>query len=948
VAVLTRRRPFSNRSLFAIILVRFHCHHLLWLTRRNFGYLETMEIMNLRSLFAMALFCAPATAAAFPLSPESQAVFDAKVKPFLQANCVRCHGEKKTLAGFRADTLGTDFLAGKTGDAWKEIYDRIGNRSMPPKKEPRPDPDSAFAVTEWIAQELRNAEKRAKGMAGRIPTRRLNRTEYANTLRDLFDLDENFVRALEHDLPMDGKVDGFDRGGAGLFIYESQLVKYLETADLVLSKGVFAPKPAQITSGRCAPRDRIDWHTKKYQGRYADLPTYPAGHPLRDNEREYVTVPQGANFAKLTRGGLEFVGTGYHGDGSLHFYGGTWLYWNGPWMWGEWADGWYRLRCRAGAFKGTGKYALDEVKLSLRYSPGTPIGAQSSVTIDAPLEEPREYELLIFLRRGSDDIPRSLNLVWNGGPKELVINSPAHQKIERDWNHVYFSNADLFARQPPAPAEEIAAAKKRAEEATLKYHLSMLELDVFTVFHPDVDLAAIPRLWLEWVELDGPVDPWPPKARTELFFDGEARSVDSQYVREIFARLLPRAYRRPVADAELERVVNWVLKTQEANSLTGIDAVREGIKMVLCSPSFLLLQESAGEQDQPRQLTDYELASRLSYFFWSTMPDAELIRLAAVNTLHEPATLEAQVRRMLADPKATSLVENFTGQWLKVRDFPSVVTDRSQYKLYDDELRDSSRREPSAFFREILANNLSILNFVDSDFVVVDGRLAAHYGIDGVKGSEFRPVKIGPEQRRGGVLGMAGILTYLTDGLRTLPVRRATYVLDALWNSPPPPPPPNVGDLPPVGAVKTVRERLELHRQSDSCASCHSRIDPFGMALENYDAIGAWRDRQNGERFNNDPNAPLLGVSGALPSGREFKNVSEFKEALLAEKDRFVRGFVEKMLTYALGRPVGATDRSTVDEIIHVIAPATDAGHDQYRLQDLLQAIVRSQAFQTK
>ena len=190
---------------------------------------------------------------------SSQAAYEKTVKPFLRAHCLKCHGEEKTLAGLRLDTLGTDFLSGKTADVWREVYDRIGNRTMPPKKEPRPDAADALKVADWIIQELRTAEKRAKGMSGRIPTRRLNRTEYANTLRDLFFLEENFVRALEQDLPMDGKVDGFDRGGAALFIDGAQMVRYLETADVVLSKSVFAAKPKSITSGRSFVREQLRW-----------------------------------------------------------------------------------------------------------------------------------------------------------------------------------------------------------------------------------------------------------------------------------------------------------------------------------------------------------------------------------------------------------------------------------------------------------------------------------------------------------------------------------------------------------------------------------------------------------------------------------------------------------------------------------------------------------------
>ncbi len=897
---------------------------------------------------ALPILVLAGAVAAAPLSSESQAVYDAKVKPFFQANCFKCHDDKKTLAGLRLDTLGTDFLSGKTGDTWKEIYDRIGNRSMPPKKEPRPDATEASVVTDWIIQELRNAEKRAKGSAGRIPTRRLNRTEYANTLRDLFYLEENFARALEQDLPMDGKVDGFDRGGAGLFIDGAQMARYLETADFVLGREVFGPKPKQTSSGKSYFREKVAWSPQKYLGRYTDLPLWPGGHPQRNNNNEMVTVPLGANFAKLTRGGLEFVGTGYHGNGSIDFYGGTWHSWGYPWHSGEFADGWYRFRCRAGAFKGTGKDAVDEVKFWLSYTPNTPIAAKEAVVIDAPLEEPKEYEMMVFLRAGQPDIRKSLHVGWNGGPSKLIVQSAAYTKLEKEWMNVYYANEAIFKKKPPAPREEIEAAKKRFEEGAARYRKGMQELEVYNVFNPEVNLDAIPRLWVEWIELEGPVGNWPPKGRTELIFDGEDRPFDQQYIREIFARFLPRAYRRPVEPKEIDAVVSWVLKSQEANKLSGPEAIKEGVKMVLCSPGFLLIQEPTGEQTSARKLTDHELACRLSYFLWSTMPDAELIKLAAENRLREPNTLQAQVRRMLADPKRDGLIRNFTGQWLKVRDFATVTTDRNQYRSYDDDLRDSSRREPFEFFKEVLQNDLSILNFVDSDFLVINGRLASHYGIEGVTGSAFRRVAIRPEHRRGGVLGMAGVLTFLTDGLRTLPVRRAAYVLETLWNSPPPPPPPNVGDLPPVGKVKTVRERLELHRKSDSCASCHAKIDPFGIALENYDAIGAWRDRQNGERFKGDQNSPPIDVSGVLPSGREFKDVQEFKQALLAEKERFVRGFVEKMLSYALGRPVGATDRGTVDEIIRSLEPANGPDQERYRMQSLIQAIVASQVFQMK
>jgi hypothetical protein len=876
---------------------------------------------------------AAATASAGPV--ESRKVYEEKVKPFLEAHCVGCHGEKVTKAGFRIDTLGTDFLAGKTADQWKEIYDNIGVGKMPPKKEPRPDTAQASAVTDWIARELRSAERRAKNSTGRVPTRRLNRREHVNTLGDLFHLDENFVRALEDELPMDGKVDGFDRGG--LFIDEAQMTKYLELADLVLSRAVFASKPKTVSRKYLTREIRGDYE-------HTQLATWQVEFGKK-TERKKVAL--GANYAIPKNGGLEFVGAPPEPYRQAELWGGGMWYrtFNDP-LQREFPEGWYRLKFRAGAFKGTGAHAVDELKLTFDFTPNTPIAVKQSVIIDAPLDQPKDFEMRVFLRSGSPDLQKNYRLRWNGCTS-VVIRNPIITRLEDEYGKKYrFKLANLTRlKRPQAELDEV---KKQIEAFHEHYHKTILEqVDVAQVYNPDVDLKAVPRLWIESFEIEGPLVTWPPKGRTELFFKGEDQPIDEPYIREIFARFLPRAYRRPVEVKELNEIVTWVLKAQKTNNLSGIEAVREGVRAVLCSPNFLILQESAGKGDAPRPLTDYELASRLSYFLWSTMPDAELFDLAGRKQLHEPKTLHAQVRRMLADPRANAFVRNFAGQWLKVEEFNSVITDRRGYPDYDDDFRDASRREPYEFFKEVLGKDLSVLNFVDSDFLVINERLARHYGIEGVKGNAFRKVAIRPEHHRGGVLGMAGVLTYLTDGLRTLPVRRASYVLDTFWNAPPPPPPPNAGDLPPVGRNLTVRQRLEQHRNNAVCASCHTRIDPFGMALENYDAIGAWRERQNGERFKGDAKSPPLDVSGVLPSGRTFTNVQEFKQALLAEKERFLRGFVEKMLTYALGRSVGVTDRETIEAILKAgEAGATDK--ERYRLHALIQAIVSSQVFQTK
>jgi hypothetical protein len=903
---------------------------------------------------------------------DSHDLYNQVVRPFLQAHCVKCHDDQDTRAGFRIDTLGTDFLVGKTADHWKEIYDNLGVDKMPPEDEPRPSASDVKLVMDWIDQEIRSAETQARNSTGH--TRRLNRTEYFNTLRDLFELDESYVRNLVDDLPPDGKVDGFDRAGSSLYIDQAQLAKYFELAERVLNERVFMPQPAPVVPVKDYAKN-IRFRPEHDGGKVTILkPTESFGNIFLGPNgwtKRLATLPVGARIFELKNGGIEYLAgdfnfhMGSHGIGTTgnEAGGGYWMGGIYPYFTKITQEGKYRLTLRAGAFAGKGKHAVDNVKVEFEFGKfGDPSNVdQASIVIDAPLDQPRDFVMEVYLHPRPEVAGQNRsNFNWNGvssGTQRrvgenlvqtgLVVRAPELFDLENELINKYKQTAYLEARKGTSPEKinklmtaQIPPAVAKHEEMIAEYVRG--NKPVF-YYNPDFDLASIPRLFVESVEVAGPIVDWPPQARTELLFAGEERTIDASYLREILARFLPRAYRRAVEPEEVEDWLTWILRTQKQYQLSGFDAVREVVKAVLCSPDFLFIQEPTGPTNQPQSLTDYELASRLSYFLWSTMPDAELFRLAATDQLHEPKTLADQMRRMIGDPKIAGFVDNFGGQWLQVGEFEKTVTDRNAYKNYSDDLRKSSWQEPYEFFRTILRDDLSILNFVDSDFVVIDRELATHYGLDGVRGDGFRKVSVRPEDHRGGVLGMAGVLTYLTDGLRTLPVRRAAFVMDTLWNQPAKPPPPNAGDLPAVKKQHlTVRQRLEQHRNSAICASCHARLDPFGVALENYDAIGKWRDRQNGEGYLGDEKSPPLDVSGELPSGRAFHSLAEYKQALLAEKDRFVHGFTQKVLTYALGRSVGATDRATIETIVQQVE------QDKYRLQSLLQAVVASEAFRTK
>jgi hypothetical protein len=396
-----------------------------------------------------------------------------------------------------------------------------------------------------------------------------------------------------------------------------------------------------------------------------------------------------------------------------------------------------------------------------------------------------------------------------------------------------------------------------------------------------------------------------------------------------------RAFRRPITDDEQSRF-GMLARNALEQGATMEQAVQTVMHAILASPHFLFRVESeqrvGDEAAGPAQskLSDFELASRLSFFLWSSMPDKTLFQLAKEQRLHEPEVLRAQALRMLADPKAAALTDNFAGQWLQLRSLDNIKPDPEMFPTFDDSLRKSMRRESELFFESIVHENRSVLEFLTGDFTFVNERLAAHYGIDGVTGESFQRVAVPPQRR--GVLTHASILLITSNPTRTSPVKRGKWILDNVLGEPPPPPPEGVAEL--DGDAETLgslRERMEQHRADESCAVCHRKMDALGFGLENFDVIGGWRDRDG--RFEINP-------AGSLPGGRDFGTAGELMEILAEEKaDDFCRCLTEKMLTYALGRGLQSFDRCTVDDIV------MELSENEFRFQSMILAIVTSAPF---
>ena len=407
---------------------------------------------------------------------------------------------------------------------------------------------------------------------------------------------------------------------------------------------------------------------------------------------------------------------------------------------------------------------------------------------------------------------------------------------------------------------------------------------------------------------------------------------ESACAKSILSRIAHQAYRRPLTQADVTPLMAMYAEGRKDGDFEhGVEA---GLELVLVSPSFLFMRES-DEGSTPgtaHRISDLELATRLSFFLWSSVPDAQLLAAAEKKQLSKPDMLKKQVVRMLADPRAQALTDNFAGQWLYLRRLEFQRPDKAVFPDFDESLRSAMATETSMFFDGVVRHDRSVLDFINADYTYLNERLAEHYGIPDVRGASFRKVMLTPAEHRGGLLGQGSILTVTSYENRTSVVLRGKWILDNLLAAPPPPPPPDVPplDAVPGGAKLTLREQMEIHRKNPVCASCHSKMDPLGFSLENFDAVGAWRATTTGKPV--DP-------SGVLPDGTKFSGPAGLQGVLLARKDQFVEAFTERLMIYALGRGVEAGNQPAIRAI------RADAAKDNYRVNDIILGIVQSVPF---
>jgi mono/diheme cytochrome c family protein len=751
-------------------------------------------------------------------------------KAILDQYCVTCHSDKLRTGGLSLQSADLTDVP-KRAETWEKVIRKLRVGAMPPQGMPRPEPAALDGLASYLETALDSAYA-AHPNPGRATMHRLNRTEYANAIRDLLAIEID-ASAL---LPPDDESSGFDNIADVLKVSPSLMERYLS---------------ASWNVSRLAIGDsRIVPATATYRAR-----------PDLSQDQHIDGLPLGTRGGMLVRHNFPL-------------------------------DGEYVIKVRLW---------------------------RNTFDLLRGMEDPHQIEMSLDGTR--------LKLITVGGHEDFVSMAQNPGSFGADLDQ------HLTARIPvKAGTHAVAAA------TLLRSHASKDDLikPFLRTTVDGLDITGDPSV--DRITIEGPFNETGSgdTASRRRIFPCRPRDSEDELpcARKILSSVAQRAYRRPATDADLETLLSFYQRRRNNGTFEG--GIESALQYILASPEFLFrFEPDPPDADSVYRVNDLALASRLSFFLWSSIPDDQLLNLATGKKLHEPAVLEQQVKRMLADPRSDSLLANFAEQWLFLRNLKSSAPNLDTYPDFDDNLRQAMKQETELFFGSIVREDRNVLDLLNADYTFVNERLARHYSIPGIYGSQFRRVPVTDEARRG-LLGQASILTVTSYAARTSPVQRGKWILTNILGTPPTPPPPNVPELKENGEGSrplSVRERMEAHRADPVCAGCHKVMDPIGFALENFDAVGHWRASDEGARI--DP-------SGTLFNGARIDGPVALRKALAERPEVFVGVMTEKLLTYALGRGLEYYDMPAVRKIVR------EAGTHDFRFSSLIAGVVNSAPFEMK
>lgn len=834
------------------------------------------------------------------------ATFAADIQPLLREHCLDCHGTEDSEGNIRIDTLDPNLLAGADTEWWAEIFSVIAKGEMPPPDASDLSDAARQRMVDWLSTELQTASKVRRQSASDTAFRRMTRYEFNYALQDLLGLPWDFAK----DLPPEAHAeDGFQNSTPLLHLSVTQLESYHRLARRALHRATVSGEPPQtlywnVAMEEAATREwpkqeqQISEAKKKYEEDSEEL-----ARQLEQLQTQFREPPKSGAY--------------YRQSSSGRMAQATWSY-NGA------------------------KYAFAPEDAPSAFPEQTdcvavlPAARRAQLTVELGNQLPDEGTLRVTVRAS-----------------RVKQNAPGYPTLQLLFG--WRASNEGRALLPVADGERPVTASPDAPQI-LQWDVPLGELYPRNSVRKTSPMGALPSpseyirfantsaspgdIQIDFVQVAAPVyDHWPPKSHQRIFAEREPGLDEQSYARETISAFMERAWRRPISKSEIDRKLE-LFEAMRPECQSPEEAIVEVLASVLASPQFLFVTRVDGPGDShPREtdpLAGYSLAHRLALFLWCSLPDQELITLASQGRLAQREVLAAQVDRMLDDPRSERFTRHFVQQWLNL-ELLEFQNFEQHVRGFDPLLKEALQEEPIALFEEVLRTDASMLDFIHCDYALVNERLAQHYGMEGVYGNHFRRVPLETGFRRGGLMTQAGLLAMNADWPDSHPLKRAIWLLENLLNDPPPPPPPAVPQIDladPEIAKMTLKERIEDHRNHAACLSCHVKIDPWGIAFENYDALGKWRDEIQGKPID---------ASSELFNHQTLDGMDGLKRFLLLNRqDQFVQAIVSKLATYALGRPLKFADRAEIDTITAQVRGQGDG------LRSAIKAIVVSDLFRTQ
>jgi mono/diheme cytochrome c family protein len=840
--------------MFNILLVTAGlCTYLVADDRETLTLQQANEVGRTKSRFLKEVDVEEKVTDAIPKA--NVANYQESVGAILNKNCLACHGPEKSEGRLRVDELNSDLLTGPDVERWREIYNVLSNSVMPPEDEP----DYALAdadrgnIVDWLSAELNKASLVRRNTQEHSSFRRLTKYEYNYALQDLLGL----PYALANKLPPEtASEDGFKNSSELLQMSIMQFENYREMGLQALKRATVSGERPEAVTYMFSTQEEMEKLT--------------AG----DNSKTFDTKDESNRKQRKQ----QYLLNRETGKG-IPFSGG-------------------KVMPRPEAVVGLSPAVSPVVHILPR---------NNELKLDLDRFLPDEGIMRVRIRAGrstmNPDEYASLRLIFSAHTSNNAnfsqVISERDIPVTASGDNPEFIHFDI-------PLSDIQRNPFRKLTTTFPRRDEFLHIR--NVSNAPGGQEAL-HVLIDTIEISTPFyEQWPPKSHTDIFFASDNKSDEAVYGREVLNRFLKRVWRRPVGSQELDQFMALFVKYRPEFS-TFEDAMLEVLATTLATPEFLyLIQRTTTGETQgptgPTKISELEFASRLSVFLWSSIPDDELLQVAEQGTIRNPEVLTAQIERMLADPRSRRFSQNFVQQWLGLDALNNLT------HIKDDSLREAMQEEPIAFFDEVLRHNHSIMDFIHSDYAMVNEPLAAHYGIPKVYGPQFRKVSIEPQTNRGGLLTGAGVLAMNSDGKDSHPLKRGVWMLKRILHDPPPPPPPNVPEVDltdPEILKMTLKERIADHRNKAACVSCHSRIDPWGIAFESYDAMGTYRTH-----VKNEP----VDATSELFNKQTLAGMDGLKRYLLTDRqDQIARAMVHKMTAYALGRPLSFGDSADIDNL---------------------------------